>query len=112
MSSLEQWPREAPALLRFVKLPIRKSQRGLEGILDLAAVPVVGRFLHIVEPVPFCKGSNLVFGEIELEARIAEALEAAVPDLQGSGLVEFGVVEADVDARSKCFVKFSDAVGG
>lgn len=37
--------------------------------------------------------------------------EAALPDLQGGCFVEFGVVEADVDAGSECFVELADAVG-
>ena len=54
--------------------------------------------------------ADLVFGEIELETGPAKAKEAALPDFQRCISVEFGVIEADMDAGSECFVKFTDSV--
>ena len=66
----------------------------------------------VVEPMFFGELADLAFGEIKVEAGISEAQKAALPDFQCGILVEFGVVEADVDAGSKCFVEFTDTIGG
>ena len=55
---------------------------------------------------------DLLFREVEVQAGFTKTQEAALPDLQGRFLLNFGVVETDVDARSECFVECADSVGG
>ncbi len=70
-----------------------------------------GRSAFVAEPVLFSEVADLVFGEIKPRAGSAKAQEAALPDLHGGVSVEFGVVEADMYARSERFIKFAHTVG-
>lgn len=44
--------------------------------------------------------------------RALDAVEAAFPDGEGGGELDFGVAQGDVDARFEGFVDDADAVGG
>ena len=49
---------------------------------------------------------------INVEITTLNTGDVHVPDFDGRFSIEFGVIETDVDAAFKCFVKFTDAVCG
>ena len=71
----------------------------------------MSRFSIIVEPELLGKPADLLLVEINLETVLAKAREVLFPDLEGSILIESGVVKADMDAGSECFVELAYTIG-